>query len=332
MVHLVYYEWRNTKRNHTGMAYLAKELHNAFPSQTRLYRIPDYYFHLGRYCANAVSFLLFIKFLIVLKKGDKVFLMEYLPALHYWAFWIKRLYPDNFVFALAHLVPADIEKAYNYNEKRLRKHGRYVDQLLVLGTSLKNYLVEKGIPSNKINVTFHYVDTDFYFPVYKQDYENVDVIFMGSLRRDFDKLSQIVKHCPDSRFHILMGHNDLSEKFAGMKNVKLYSYIKEGELRSLMQNSDISLNVMEDTIGSNVIVTSMATGLAMVVSDVGSIHDYCNDNNAVFCNNVDDFVRAIDLLTKNRTLLLNMKENSCQMAKQISLDRFKEWFRKTYLS
>ena len=36
-----------------------------------------------------------------------------------------------------------------------------------------------------------------------------------------------------------------------------------------MNDSDISLNVMKDTIGSNVICTSMATGLAMVVSDVG---------------------------------------------------------------
>ena len=65
--------------------------------------------------------------------------------------------------------------------------------------------------------------------------------------------------------------------------MKLIPFVEEENLRRYMEQSDISLNVMHDTIGSNVIVTSMASGLAMVVSDVGSIHDYCDERNSVFC-------------------------------------------------
>ena len=49
-----------------------------------------------------------------------------------------------------------------------------------------------------------------------------------------------------------------------------------------MANADISPNVMEDTVGSNVIVTSLAMGLAMICSNVGSIKDYCDDSNTIF--------------------------------------------------
>ena len=53
------------------------------------------------------------------------------------------------------------------------------------------------------------------------------------------------------------------------------------------------LNVMKDTIGSNVICTSMATGLSMVVSDVGSIRDYCSETNAVSVLLHDDFIKIL---------------------------------------
>lgn len=45
-----------------------------------------------------------------------------------------------------------------------------------------------------------------------------------------------------------------------------------------MKQSDVSLNVMNDTVGSNVITTSLAVGLAVVASNVGSISDYVVDN------------------------------------------------------
>ena len=70
--------------------------------------------------------------------------------------------------------------------------------------------------------------------------------------------------------------------FSGLKNATLVGDVPEAELKHYMNDSDISLNVMKDTIGSNVICTSMATGLAMVVSDVGSIRDYCDETNACF--------------------------------------------------
>lgn len=58
-----------------------------------------------------------------------------------------------------------------------------------------------------------------------------------------------------------------------------------------MVNVDILLNVMEDIVGSNVIVILLVMGLVMICSNVGFIKDYCDDSNIIFCNNfnVEDF-------------------------------------------
>lgn len=54
-------------------------------------------------------------------------------------------------------------------------------------------------------------------------------------------------------------------------NLKIFGYVAEDELLSLMQTSDISLNLMKDTIGSNVITTSLACGLVVVASNVDQL-------------------------------------------------------------
>ena len=89
-----------------------------------------------------------------------------------------------------------------------------------------------------------------------------------------------------------------------------------------MNEADISLNVMIDTIGSNVITTSLAMNLAMVVSDVGSIRDYCDDENALFCQSEDDFVESLSYLAQNIDKVHSMKIASGDRAKKLSIPRF----------
>ena len=105
--------------------------------------------------------------------------------------------------------------------------------------------------------------------------DDVKVIVMGALARDFEQIAYIVSRLPQIYFYICKGRENIDYLFSGLKNATLVGYVPEAELKHYMNDSDISLNVMKDTIGSNVICTSMATGLAMVVSDVGSIRDYC---------------------------------------------------------
>ena len=89
-----------------------------------------------------------------------------------------------------------------------------------------------------------------------------------------------------------------------------------------MASADVSLNVMKDTIGSNVIVTSMAMGLAMVCSDVGSIRDYCNESNCLFANTTQDFVKAVKTLSENVDRLNGMKQASLKKSSDLTIGNF----------
>ena len=92
-----------------------------------------------------------------------------------------------------------------------------------------------------------------------------------------------------------------------------------------MLESDISLNVMDDTIGSNVIVTSLAMGLALICSDVGSIRDYCDESNTIFCeNSVDSFCEAIRSLSCNRQLVFDMKCAAHKRAESLTISIFEK--------
>ena len=94
-----------------------------------------------------------------------------------------------------------------------------------------------------------------------------------------------------------------------------------------MASSDASLNVLEDTVGSNVITTSMAMGLAIIVSDVGSIRDYTDDSNAIFCSNTkESFIDAIKNLSSSPSRLVEMRKASIKKIENFTIDKVHEWF------
>jgi glycosyltransferase involved in cell wall biosynthesis len=134
-----------------------------------------------------------------------------------------------------------------------------------------------------------------------------------------------VKRCPTIDFHICQGHADLKAQFSDLPNVSLYGYLSESELLELMQSCHVSLSVLDDTVGSNVITTSMACGLVNVASDVGSIRDYCNEKNAVLCRSTDDFVAGLSQLDTNPGALHQLQSNSLAYAGQINLQAFMRW-------
>lgn len=93
-----------------------------------------------------------------------------------------------------------------------------------------------------------------------------------------------------------------------------------------MSNVDISVNILEDTVGSNVITTSMAMGLAIICSDVGSIRDYCTTENCEFCNNTkEDFVKAINRMENDRNRVYQMKLKSMKLSRKLSIENIDKW-------
>ncbi|MCI9607839.1 MAG: glycosyltransferase [Muribaculaceae bacterium] len=271
-------------------------------------------------------FLVGLYLKLITKRDDVVFLMEYLfPAIEM-GIIAKLLKNRCHVIALAHLVPKMLTALYRTD--KLKEQCENIERLYVLGSSLKQYLIDRGVSSNIIRTTFHYVDTDFYHPDNSHHENKINVISIGNMDRDYEAIKQIASGLPDINFTICCGKKDLSTIFpATLSNVRLIGYLTESELRTLMQSCDVSLNAMNDTIGSNVITTSLACGLVVIASDVGSIRDYIEDGkNGYLFRNPTEAIEIINNLSKNWEECENVKYNARLSAAQINIAEFVRWF------
>lgn len=350
MRYLIVQDWPSTSGNHTGMVHMCHLLRNLYPDKYRVVvmdYVPQYhkdknifkrkllnlkyrYYDLPRLYRQKYLKLCKDIFLNV-KEGDEFFLLEYLlPDVSQYdlAVYIRKHYSYVRIYGLAHLTPTYFNTQLCVG-KMIRKWAEPVDRILTLGTGLSSYLCKEGhLAEQRVSTGFHYVDLDYYHQYNSEEISKVTIIVMGNLQRDFQMIASIVRRLPEVDWIICQGRAHYEKLFADCRgNVSIKGYLEEGELRHLMSISDLSLNVMQDTVGSNVITTSMAMGLGMIVSDVGSIHDYCSSENAVFCeNNVGSFVDAIKMLVTDKERVKRMKNSSYIMAERFNVEGVDKWF------
>lgn len=347
MRYLIVQDWDNTHGNHAGMVHMCKLLCEKYPDKYRMfvkeapkthvlvgnglfYRVKNYFKRIKDRKIFANEYLnlcapMFSEF----EKGDEVFLLEY-HLQHVSQFeiakYIRRNYPFIRLYGLTHLTPLwfDTHKGSN---RMIRKWSSLLDKQLTLGSSLSSYLETIGVPKGKISTGFHYVDGDYYSNDVKEVKTPVTVITIGALQRDFQLLASVVKNNNDVNWIICKGRKNIDDLFSGLNNVTLVGYVQEDELKRYMGISDLSLSVLEDTVGSNVITTSMAMGLGIIVSDVGSIHDYCDKTNAAFCSNTaESFTNAIKNLSQKKEKVLAMKLSSYEKSTAFKIQKIDEWF------
>lgn len=301
MNYLICQDWYSTTNNHAGMKYLCQYLEKTYPDEFKTIIITQLKQKYGK--NKILNRLKLIQFKLSQNKKntqaakelvskisskDKIFLMEYFDTgvnQYLFAKIIRKRFPDIIIYGMSHLVPSNINKAFS--NQKLQNWGNMVNKIITLGSSLSEYYISKGISRDKIVTTFHYVDK-FYMIPQIEEHKKFSIIVMGNQMRNNTLLADIVKCNLDIQFIICQGVVDLSKIFS-TPNVKLIPYISEEKLRELMTQADISLNVMYDTIGSNVIVTSMGMGLAMICSNVGSIKNYCDETNSILCSDLSDF-------------------------------------------
>lgn len=350
MNYLIVQDWPSTHGNHAGMVHMCNLLSEKYPDEyTVLVKKQQRKFHKtsnwllrklvglqSRYYSRHIfvrEYRALCKDMFqMLKAGDKVFLMEYMFPYASQLGIAKHIHqkkPYVKVYGLCHLTRTFFKDGRVY-PALLKTWPQYTTKLLTFGHSLTDYFIENGVPFDKVSTGKHYVDDDYYHVDTIKDCSSgvLRALVMGSMQRNYDFLAEIVLNTPNIQWIICRGRDvSVDRMFDGYKNVTLKGFLLEKELRNLMQESDVSVNIMADTIGSNVITTSLAMGMAMVCSDVGSIRDYCNKENSLFCENTPkSFVDALRVLDNDRRLVMNMKVQSLKQVALINIHSIHYWF------
>lgn len=346
MKYLIVQDWYNTSGNHTGMRHMCEMLKCFYPSDyeiivkedprgkfyknkwerrlmERYYRIfrnmTKYEAQYRKLCSNMFKRL---------TVGDDVFLLEYMNGHSQkdLAFYIKEKHPQVRLYALSHMTPTFWGEHGKYKDM-IKNWSFPIDKLLTLGTSLSFFFIENGQPVEKISTGLHYVDHFYYHNEPEPVKGNLKVLMMGYMQRDYSFIKKICDSTPNVDWIICNRHVKEQKILDNCKNVTVHGYLEENELRNIMANADVSLNIMQDTVGSNVVTTSLAMGLALVCSDVGSIRDYCNESNTIFCkNSADSVISAISHLSEHKDLVYSMKKESVKASKRLHIDKIHEWF------
>ena len=336
MKYLICQDWQSTSNNHAGMKFLAMNLQKLYPNEIKVFVLPYYKWHAKKTLVYKIMskidglkhiFLVksyFNKIIRNASKNSEVLHMELdnSPILINELEKLKKKRPDIKVSIMVHLCPYQYEDILT--DVFLNRVDSCVDQVVTLGHTLTEYFNEKGFFLNKTCTTLHYVDGFYTKKSELNVHKPLRVLAMGNQARNQEVLLKIVKANPNIKFTICQGMSDLSGLFERCKNVNLIPFVDETELRRYMDESDISLNIMRDTIGSNVVVTSLAMGMAMICSDVGSIHDYCNKENTIFCKNSDikAFSDALSFLNSNPDVVLKMKQSAIKESKRFTISKF----------
>jgi glycosyltransferase involved in cell wall biosynthesis len=326
--YIIYNTWSGTKNNHAGMAYLLQELKKSYPKDVKLIKI---YSTVDKwpYFIQRLHFHLMVVILkILLKPDNKLLLMEYLGvgAGDHTGIAIKLRSKGvtSELFGMVHLPESFLLNLYGSLEY-IKKGAETLDKIVVLGSSLTSFFESLGYGA-KIIQTFHYVDNRFYKPSVNPKIDKMQVIHMGCMGRNFDRLTKIVAACPDIDFHICNGKLNLKEQFNHFPNVRVYDFLPENKLLRLMQECHVSLSVFDDTVGSNVITTSMASGLVNVVSDIGSIRDYCNNENSILCRSDNEFIYELNRLNSDKFLQQKLSINSLNRSPEFSIEKSIDFF------
>lgn len=353
MKYLVAQDWVNTHGNHAGMVHMCDMLVDKYPGEyVEVYKpvetqaLPDSSyikeiltrirnkvvrtFFPGKWIKEKLSY--YMPVLESLKSGDSVFLLQYCAASasqDILARYIKSHYKGVKIYAMSHLTKSKYLEQ-GFDAKKIKKWDSYVDKHILMGSSLADFFMECGVSPQKISVGFHYVDNEYYHKKEKDiiipHIKRPTIIAIGAMQRDFDLLSKIVNKTQTVNWIICKGLKNVDSLFHG-DNIKLVGFIPESELRELMEESDASINVMEDTVGSNVITTSLAMGLVVIVSDVGSIHDYVDSNCALFCQNtVDSFTNAINSFVNSPENIVKMRKAALSKTSNFTIDKVHDWF------
>lgn len=348
MKFLVVQQWPSTQGNHAGMVHMCDMLVERYPAEYAKLEVdatidvPPRKSFLARQVLSRWQWWSLSRRFVAdflrrhgealksLKAGDTVYLLEYhLPAAGQLglARYFRSRYPGVRIVALSHLMPS-IFGTVKLDAPRILEWERLVDVQMTLGSSLSRFFESLGVPAGMVSTGYHYVDADYYHrSAPRQRGGRLKAIAMGNLKRNFDLLRQVVELTPDVDWVICCGRNKLDSLFENCGNVNLQGYVDEDTLKGLMEQADVSVNIFDDTIGSNVITTSMAMELALVVSDVGSIRDYCTEDNAVFCKNeAEDLAKAINALAHDGQKVAQMQESSLSLSKKFRIGEIHRWF------
>jgi len=217
---------------------------------------------------------------------------------------------------------------------RSTRHLARLSHAIIL-SNVQRDCIEGIVGQGKVTFVPHGVDTEYFTPRSggRGDHP-LRCVFAGNHMRDFDTLpavvSGILERVPGAEFFIV-SRNRKCEQFAGRERVRWLRDIPDDEYLAALQNSDLAVLPLVESVAVNSALEAMACGLP-VVTNRGGVADYLTDACSVMvpAGDAAAMVEAASHILKNADLLRRMGNAARSRALEFSWPRVAEMTRDVY--
>src|SRR3954447_1269453 len=210
-----------------------------------------------------------------------------------------------------------------------------VDTVFVNSEQYRNCWIDRGFAPEKLKILPRGLDTDLFNPVRRDLFfwpgsgangKEIRLLYVGRISRekDLDVLAAAYKKIREAGQAVklyLVGDGPYAEALAdALPDAVFLGYLKGEKLASAYASADVFVfPSTTDTFG-NVILEAQASGLPVIVSDLGGPKELVADGKTGFvtkAHDADDFARAIEQVSSDPKLRVRMGE----AARQRVIDR-----------
>jgi glycosyltransferase involved in cell wall biosynthesis len=227
--------------------------------------------------------------------------------------FIKRIFNKKIV-ATFHQPP----KIFNYIMpiywKKILQH---IDHVIVVSRVQRDFLVKTLREENKISFIPHGVEFERFNP---STYRRYNCLMVGQWLRDFDtalRAMRIIKRRGIKLiFDIVLPRSTPKYiiqkiKIASPQGTHIHYNISDEALMKLYAESRMFLAPLIDFTASNSLLEAMASGLPVIVTDVGGVRDYVDEKCGILVRKSDpnDIAKAIEYLLEDEVISKKMGQN-----------------------
>ena len=174
---------------------------------------------------------------------------------------------------------------------------RWFDQVVLVSPSQLPFFREH-VDAERLSVILHGVDTDFFSPLSRPNSsDRLRCITVGHWLRDWETFAAVAGAMTDVQFDVVANRN---LPIGDLSNVRIHRALDDLELANLYRAADILFLPLLQSTANNALLEGMASGLAVVATDVEAVRAYVPDGDGLLLpGRADDFVEAIRALQRD---------------------------------
>lgn len=215
-----------------------------------------------------------------------------------------------------------------------------LDHIFVVSRTQRSFLLKSLGQEHAVSFIPHGVEFDVF---HRSSYKKKNCLMVGRWLRDFDLSLEVMKKFERERvkvmFDVVLPKGTPKDIMAKMKNAQLSNAnihydIEDHFLLRLYSQSYMFWMPLTDFTASNALLEALASGLPIIITDVGGARDYVDEKCGILVekSDSDGVAEAIRYLLQDEDVCKAMGRSSRMKARSLSWKRIARDYEKVYES